>query len=731
MNKNGSSGDLSFSVFVDNNSRDKVLSCSPQDDLLINNLNKIYPKNSKKWIKSDLIVNCQGCMVTFTLLNRKHHCRACSSVFCSNCCNKYTCIPTDIIEKPEEDFNYNVLATTITRWAFGKKDSLVCNGCYSKIKNLNEITNTLKIISCLFESGYFNLKELNLLVLISKRWHNAIIHYLSKLRSIQYMYPNKLYDKWEINVMWNFRYNFIGHNSWLICLVKSTIQDYCKKLNVHKIDDLMKIVAAVNKNTICWKVMCSRKCVIGLDVLDYIEILNFMLSIENGKKIFWSDTNIKNLVFEMLQQVNAINIGAVGNNYITCSILPILCRIFCEFMDCQYNMIDQNFIIALLHELSQADIIASYVVEEAHYLDSLKIKTIGTQNFINFVKMYYGSKMFNEVNKMEQEISKLVAKNYYDMNFPFLFPLNFNYEIVSIESIKEISSKTKPLLITAIVQKKQAIVVTNLNLETVQFIIKNDASLRKEKIISCIISILQHKLYQQANKGRIEMFETIPTFTIAMISQNIGVIEFIPNSPTLRAINQSGKSLQNYVLDNCGSEAVNLVKKRFLQSLAISSCFSYILGIGDRHLDNIMVNEKGQIFHIDYGYLMNNPITSVTSSPNIKVTSAMIDFLGGPNSRFYAEFKQYVISVYDIIRLYKNIILNYYELIGKEGFIEWSVFKEKLENRFMIGLKCQDVEISLIKQIESANSYLGAVDDFVHNCRQNPTVDKIISFFNL
>lgn len=42
-----------------------------------------------------------------------------------------------------------------------------------------------------------------------------------------------------------------------------------------------------------------------------------------------------------------------------------------------------------------------------------------------------------------------------------------------------------------------------------------------------------------------------------------------------------------------------------------------------------MINNLGQIFHIDYGYLMDNPATSIISNPNIKVTTVMIDFLGG------------------------------------------------------------------------------------------------------
>jgi phosphatidylinositol-4,5-bisphosphate 3-kinase len=68
----------------------------------------------------------------------------------------------------------------------------------------------------------------------------------------------------------------------------------------------------------------------------------------------------------------------------------------------------------------------------------------------------------------------------------------------------------------------------------------------------------------------------------------------------------SVNSIRNYLVEYNKDKFENVAVENFIDSCAGYVVASGVLGIGDRHSDNIMVKATGQLFHIDFGHFLGN-----------------------------------------------------------------------------------------------------------------------------
>lgn len=313
--------DLSCSIIIDH--KKNFGTTPPEKDYIQTKLNTIYPKSNGKWIDSKIILKCQLCAVDFGFFVRKHHCRACGRVFCDTCCNKKIIIPDNFITRPKEDYTFTQTISNTVKWFISTNCDLVCQECYHKIDKLNKITNLIRICE------YLDFNSLNSILFLSNNWYNAGIHQLSKFCEIQYIDPHVLFTDWQKNIIWLSKELFIGHN--ILMIIKSGLQLFYEKEDNVVLTDILNLINKKNKIISCHSAMCSRKCNIGYDFLDFLEILKFISILEKEKHVLWYSKNLQNLIIVILKYINNFEYQINSKDELTDKIkyvTPLLCSIF-------------------------------------------------------------------------------------------------------------------------------------------------------------------------------------------------------------------------------------------------------------------------------------------------------------------------------------------------------------------------------------------------------------------
>ena len=111
----------------------------------------------------------------------------------------------------------------------------------------------------------------------------------------------------------------------------------------------------------------------------------------------------------------------------------------------------------------------------------------------------------------------------------------------------------------------------------------------------------------------------------------------------------------------------------FLYSLAGYCVATYVMGIGDRHNDNIMLSQSGHLFHIDFGHFLGN----FKSKFGIKRERAPFVFtpdfayvLGDKGSDDFGEFVRVCALAYNVIRSSSSEFINLFQLMLSTGIPE-------------------------------------------------------------
>jgi len=249
--------------------------------------------------------------------------------------------------------------------------------------------------------------------------------------------------------------------------------------------------------------------------------------------------------------------------------------------------------------------------------------------------------------------------------------------------------------------------------------------LRQDQFVIQLITLME-RILQNEN---LDM--KLTPYKILSMGAMEGLMEFIPNEALSSILKNNGSVLsflkQNNPDPNSSLGVRAEVMDNYVRSCAGYCVITYLLGVGDRHLDNLLLSKDGHFFHVDFGYILGEDPKPFP--PLMKLPIQVIEGMGGLNDENYKLFCNYCFITYITLRKNSSLILNLVQLMIDSSIPllrtknsdeqEKTEIILKIQEKFMLELNDEDAVLHFQNLInDSVNAFLPVVIDRLHNLAQ-------------
>lgn len=620
------------------------------------------------------------------------------------------------------------------------KKEKTCNRCHAKLAHAHAVD---QYIPTLCQKTVVQLVQIVRDSTSEKAQQAAAISLLRSWREIQYALPTQKPTTIETQMLCANASLIADHSCWRVMLAKSAFSSHIDATEQKKILNLICQSDANREekdSCSCAQLLCRDQiCSAGWSVEACVTLLSDEFF--DSSDVFQSASNYLardaqctvDLSFFIINLCWAIRFESKNDERKKCITLVLLA----------HTKRDEEFYsdtfwrcMSAVHDLTIENRIRKKYVAV--------LRQLRQQNSTLFDQLFAGKKMLQALDAS----GPLQAVQDSDNCFPefsyqdaFRLPVNANSIIsaLDLQSSKVMKSATRPMVVPCkpigsdsafkILLKREDIRKDDTIMSTVRYMRRLLETKFAAETAICAVGSQNAASDLQRSDAKfcrendqkdssdcfgIVCYKCVPT------SNNSGVIEMVSPATTLEDVKQKyDLSLLQFVRSkNPNSVDSEIIRERFMRSTAASSVITYLLGIGDRHLENIMLTRDGHLFHIDFGFVLgDDPKKSLIGAPAMRLTSEMVEALGGLESQYYERFKNLCTSIFNFLRREYTTIALLLMPLSFIGVCSVEKIEKEIQTRFIPTDSKTQANILLCNTLNDSRGsiYVPSVVDLMHS----------------
>lgn len=549
----------------------------------------VKPRLPVSWISDDKISKCTICQSDFSMLNRRHHCRSCGNIFCNYCCFQFHSLPS-------------YLPSTHSRYCDGKRHR-VCNTCVKEITMLKRNKNMILIFSLL----PLPIKDMFVIREICQRWKIAIDSIISVFKSIHLKIGYQKWSSVERRIICTHWKEFTGHSRLMIQSVRALfgIVDIAKMIRYYKTH---------GRKYSCTYLFCNCQCsqhINHYDLMDTITCFPTSQILEIQEMEVWIGQTIVHVDKKWLKVLTTWLLQPFHppSNPLQRIIANNLLPVICDDIEMTFHLyFSCNF---LIESKTSHYIYYRAILNRLLHMTPFRDELEHSHTFLAKIKYP------NQITEYMFDKTRLP------------FDPNTTIRDVQVVNIRRLSTFTKPWVVP----------IDTYERGTIHILIKHD-DLRKDQFVMNIVSMLKY----------VDSNIKLDTYNVLPVNDTYGIIEMLQGAVTLQEINKT-MTLTNWVVQNNLNETMMDIRNNFISSCASNCILSFMMGVGDRNLGNILVSKNGNLSHIDFSYILGTD-PKWEELTEMRITPGMVDLLGGTQSQQFMQLKQECTAMFSNIKHY-------------------------------------------------------------------------------